>query len=675
MGPLSRCIHSEDRNPSRNDIEMAESSHLNSDQNGVDLPVNRSASFRGMAVSCLKYTGAVCGAITLGLGLSALGIGIHKLIQAREIQKAIPGLPYSSGDVQNLSTPITTTYHHSMQPTKETIIQHSTRRPRVTEGPEKSTKLTPTVRVTTSGTAKDFSTPASDKKCDPTKHLNLPGYTVAQRESDFLALSSTFIKEDDFTNELNHGTIKKVWDASRSGVHQMADGYSLNWRCTINNNTRIAVLVSGRSENTFLHMESLRDLDQHGFDACVYDQRGQGANERLIKDKPEVGDIKSFDDYVSDLKEMIDFFNVSSYPDRFLMGHSMGATMTVLYLENNPQVTFNASVLSAPMFEIDTSRAGFLGNIGISSLVRSGMWSGLYNAFKHKIVLDPYQERNFTQNDVTNSELRFQMMQDLYRTMPELKLAPATVRWVVESRDAGINATDNVGKMPPVPTLVLQAGCDVKVKEGPQIKFAQDLNAIHPNITGFYRVGTANHGSIFDSWLPRAASWSAILGFMNLYSGAGKQPDTPNPFSNETLLSEYRSLCNKPCRAIEPMPKKVKRSLSEHQVIAQQSLEEGNFELALKHFIYAGEDGAGGYTQAARLLRGRLRESHKMSEIIEANIDAAFHEDDLEALFWLSKHPHHLKKFSQLHQSKAATSNEMSDVHQDYADKASQFLS
>ncbi|WP_157237017.1 alpha/beta fold hydrolase [Endozoicomonas elysicola] len=654
---------------------MAERSHLNSDQNDVALPVNRSTRFRGRAISCLKYTMAGCGVIILGLGLSMLGIGIHKLIRAREIEKAIPGLPYSSGDVQNLTTPGTTAFHHSMQPTKETITQHSTRRPRVTEGPEKSTKLTPTVRVTTTGTAKGFSTPASDKKCDPTKHLNLPGYTVAQQESDFLALSSTFIKEDGFTNELNNGTIKKVWDASRSGVHQMADGYSLNWRCTINNNTRIAVLVSGRSENTLLHMESLRDFHHHGFDACVYDQRGQGANERFIKDRPEVGDVNSFDDYVTDLREMIEFFNVSSYPDRFLLGHSMGATMTALYLENNPQVTFNASVLSAPMFEIDTSRAGFLGNIGISSLVRSGMWSGLYTAFKHRIVLDPYQERNFTQNDVTNSEPRFNMMQDLYRAMPELKLAPATVRWVVEARDAGKNATDNVGNMPPVPTLVLQAGCDVKVKEGPQIKFAQDLNAIYPNITGFYRVGTANHGSIFDSWLPRAASWSAILGFMNVYSGAGKQQDTPDTFSNETLLSEYRSLCNKPCRAIEPMPKKVKRSLSEHQVIAQQSLEEGNFEVALKHFIYAGEDDAGGYTQAAKLLRGQLRKSHKMSEIIEANLDAAFHEGDREALIWLSKHLHDLKKFSQWHQSKAVASKEASDLHQYYADQASQFLS
>jgi lysophospholipase len=90
------------------------------------------------------------------------------------------------------------------------------------------------------------------------------------------------------------------------------------------------VVLPGRNECIEKYFETIRDLADRGFGVAILDWRGQGASDRLIRNRQR-GYVRSFRDYVADLEQ---FFEEIVLPDcrgpYYILAHSAGAVVALL---------------------------------------------------------------------------------------------------------------------------------------------------------------------------------------------------------------------------------------------------------------------------------------------------------------------------------------------------------
>ena len=111
------------------------------------------------------------------------------------------------------------------------------------------------------------------------------------------------------------------------------------------------IFVNGRTESYLKYKEVAFDFFQKGYSIFLFDNRGQGLSQRLLPDA-EIGYVERFDDYVDDLDEFQQkIVAPASKAPTYLIGHSMGGLITLLYLERQPKNIVKAAV-TAPMIGI-----------------------------------------------------------------------------------------------------------------------------------------------------------------------------------------------------------------------------------------------------------------------------------------------------------------------------------
>lgn len=217
------------------------------------------------------------------------------------------------------------------------------------------------------------------------------------------------------------------------------------------------VVLNGRNESYAKYAEVFYDLSSWGYSVYSFDHRGQGASGRMTPD-PQMGYVDSYSDYVADL----DFFmthvvNARSHSKVFLLAHSMGGAIASLYASEYPKA-FDAVVLSAPMFEINTIISDSLAYMIASSNVALG------NGMAYAIAQGPYNPNaKFEDNTVTSSLARWKMARSVVREHPELALGGASYRWVKETLDALAGVADFARRVQ-VPVLLFQSGRDQVVR-------------------------------------------------------------------------------------------------------------------------------------------------------------------------------------------------------------------
>ena len=258
-------------------------------------------------------------------------------------------------------------------------------------------------------------------------------------------------------------------------------------------NNKAVVIVQGRNESVLKYKEVAYDFYRQGFDVYLIDHRGQGFSERFGGDQYR-GYVENFQDYAKDLNNYITSLKLDeNYQQRYLISHSMGGTISALYLQQN-KTPFQASVFISPMFSINLGPLPtFLAKIITYSSAEVCSW------FSNKACYVPggkaYKKRNFESNRITSSITRFYSSQQGFQEFPETQLGAPTMRWVATSLSAMDEAIDNAHKIK-TPILMIQAGADSIVTESGQSSFYENITTCQLN--QFLSIEGAKHEVLLE---------------------------------------------------------------------------------------------------------------------------------------------------------------------------------
>ena len=270
-------------------------------------------------------------------------------------------------------------------------------------------------------------------------------------------VAADFSSEQDLAGRYR-SPILAHFEAVRPGTLTGTEGVALVYRVfkTSPENGSI-VLVPGRSEPVRKYAEVIWDLNRHGWSVYAFDHRGQGDSGRLAGD-PELGYVEYFRDYVDDLHLFMQAVVKPAAPRPFLLAHSMGGGISLLYMDAHPG-TFAAAVFSAPMVEIDTGAFPESAALTVAGGACSRGGGKTYAAGQEPFDLaQPFEE-----NDVTHSLVRFDLKMSMYREHPELRIGGASYRWLCEALLA-TSRLQTLGARSQDPVLLLEAGLDSIVR-------------------------------------------------------------------------------------------------------------------------------------------------------------------------------------------------------------------
>lgn len=230
------------------------------------------------------------------------------------------------------------------------------------------------------------------------------------------------------------------------------------------------LVVNGRSEFLAKYAELFYDLKGLPLSFYIFDQRGQGASDRLLPDHDR-GHVEKFQDYVDDLSIFID---TVVRPDRgrplFILSHSLGGVVAGLYADSHPEAV-QGLILSSPMLAINTPP---FPNPVARLLARSATLLGLGGCYVPGG--GPYDpaKKPFVANDLTRSEARFDLNRALITTSPKDALGSPTYGWVAQAFIGMDRLSANHHHLT-MPVLLLSAGADTVVDTLAAAEFCRTL--------------------------------------------------------------------------------------------------------------------------------------------------------------------------------------------------------
>lgn len=284
--------------------------------------------------------------------------------------------------------------------------------------------------------------------------------------------------ESTLTNNYN-SEILTFWDKyALSHYFQGVANKRVHSISITNANNKVVVISQGRNESVLKYKEVAYDLYQQGYDVFLIDHRGQGFSERFGGDQYR-GHVEIFQDYVNDLNQYINALQLDKkYKQRYILSHSMGGTISAIYLQQYKH-PFQGAVFFSPMFSINLSLIpSLLAKIITYSSAEVCRW------FSDKACYIPggkgYIDKPFKDNRVTRSQTRFHSGQVGFKISPETQLGDATMRWVATSISATEQAINNAHKIN-IPILLIQAGNDNIVTDTGQHAFFNNITECNFN--------------------------------------------------------------------------------------------------------------------------------------------------------------------------------------------------
>jgi lysophospholipase len=270
------------------------------------------------------------------------------------------------------------------------------------------------------------------------------------------------------------------------------------------------VISSGRTESFLKYKEFVHDLYLQGYSIFIADHRGQGLSDRVLADetKRQMGHVRDFQDYVSDLRQYYtDFVRPTAHKKHVLLGHSMGGCIASLYLEAHNE-DFNAAVLCSPMDEL---ALGFFPDLARAIIDFDELIGREEEYAPNQHGYD--EGETFSNKSLTHSEVRWNLMRREYGDNPAAKLGGPSVLWVKLAQEAGRSARQNAANVR-VPVLLLQAGADTIVEPAGQLEFRDRLNETHPDFCLLKQIEGARHEIFVESDLYRQPALDLTLDFI-----------------------------------------------------------------------------------------------------------------------------------------------------------------
>ena len=262
------------------------------------------------------------------------------------------------------------------------------------------------------------------------------------------------------------------------------------------------VISSGRRENTLKYKELIYDLYRNGYSVYILDQRGQGFSERINKADKQMGHIDDFEYYVSDLKNFYDkLIKINGHKKLFLLAHSMGATIGIRYIEKYPH-DFDAAAFSSPMFGLRFPACELIG------LLTGDEPKYLFGKKNYD-----NEEKSFSSNNLTHSEIRYETMMNMYENNPSTKIGGPSYQWVYQSCITFKKIFKELQKVE-IPIILMQAGEDKVVTAKAQKKFIIELKKLGKDVQG-YNIDGAYHEMFIEKDEFRIRVISTILDFFN----------------------------------------------------------------------------------------------------------------------------------------------------------------
>jgi alpha-beta hydrolase superfamily lysophospholipase len=216
---------------------------------------------------------------------------------------------------------------------------------------------------------------------------------------------------------------------------------------------KVILFVQGRTEFTkkYEHLVKENALGGENTTFVFYDVRGQGQSDGIR------AHIDSFDTHVADLHTIISKIVPTQAP-LWIIGHSTGALIALLYLETHPETFVKGVVLSSPLIAINMGKVPeFLPKVASKLMVKIGMETR------------PTAKENNHENRVTHD----QELYEQFVSSPWV-CGPPTFGWVNAVYEAIEKVKNQMAKIQP-PILVMTAGQDVYVKSEDAQAFCMNM--------------------------------------------------------------------------------------------------------------------------------------------------------------------------------------------------------
>ena len=165
-------------------------------------------------------------------------------------------------------------------------------------------------------------------------------------------LNEIFIPESDYPAEMKSRVLPYINARRSDGYFDGYDGKSLHYvSCALTPNDpkpKATVIIShGFTESAEKWHETAYYLLNDGYNVYIIEHRGHALSYRAVADKT-LTHVDKFDEYVDDFGIFVNLVRSEQNGDLYLLAHSMGCAVGLLYAEKNPD-EFKKIFLSSPM--------------------------------------------------------------------------------------------------------------------------------------------------------------------------------------------------------------------------------------------------------------------------------------------------------------------------------------
>ena len=163
-----------------------------------------------------------------------------------------------------------------------------------------------------------------------------------------LDLNEIFVPEADYPAEMQTRVMPYIGARRSDGYFAGYDGNPSHYVRYACDAPKATVIIShGFTESAEKWHETAYYLLNFGYDVYIIEHRGHALSHRSVADKT-LTHIDRFDEYVRDFALFVDLVRAERQTDLYLLAHSMGCAIGLLYLESRPEA-FKKVFLSSPM--------------------------------------------------------------------------------------------------------------------------------------------------------------------------------------------------------------------------------------------------------------------------------------------------------------------------------------
>lgn len=215
------------------------------------------------------------------------------------------------------------------------------------------------------------------------------------------------------------------------------------------------VLSAGRTEPIEKYYELIGNLLARGWSVLAHDWRGQGLSARLLPDRLK-GHARAVEEFLDDYGRLLDAYEARLPKPWIMIGHSMGACLNLLTLENGED-RFAGAVLTSPMLRVKTGKRSMW---SVKLALRWNIRHGKAGDYVLDDADDPF-DHEFEGNTLTSDAARYELWRQQLYACPHLAVGAPTYGWLAFAIDAGERALKpRALKSVKIPVAVVQADLD-----------------------------------------------------------------------------------------------------------------------------------------------------------------------------------------------------------------------